>query len=108
MQSQSLPTIGTIRFVPTLITDTKLLLKRGTGWNKLGGGVDENSKYIVFKTGKFSTYALVYADTPLDGNVDTTITKLGIMIPLSVILILLLGVGCVILLTTRRKNRNEN
>lgn len=51
MQSQSLLITGTIRFVLIPIMGTKLLLKRGTDWDKLGGGV---TKMLDHYTGKNS------------------------------------------------------
>ena len=80
----------------------------------LGCKIDEKGEYVVFKTNKFSTYALAYADTPIDEitepDTDNTIANPIIGAPLCIIfsLLLLIIIGiityCVI---RRRKNKKE-
>ena len=92
----------------------------------LGGDYDEETARIVFRTKKFSTYVLAYADTPIGkaevisdtyvsdaeiSNTDSSDTvaepERNTPIPVVLGLLLLAGAGLITFLAIRRKHREE-
>ena len=74
----------------------------------LGGKYDEETGIIVFKTGKFSTYVLAYADTPIiseeiiPDNSEETNNNTWLWVVLG--LILLLGAGFAFFMLRRKED----